>query len=165
MAKDQLISWLNDAYAMEQGLIPILENHAKDADQEMPEAATRIRQHIDETRRHAERVEQCLRELGTSPSTVKSTLSWLMGTVQSVSTGIFQDEPVKNALSDYSAEQFEVACYKALATAAADAGQASVARLCEENMREDEQMARWLDQQLPKVVKHSLSKKAAGARR
>jgi ferritin-like metal-binding protein YciE len=165
MANDLLISWLNDAYAMEQALLPVLENHAKDADGEMPQAAARIRQHIDETRRHAERVQQCLRELGTSPSTIKSTMSSLMGTVQSVTTGMFQDEPVKNALSDYGAEQFEVACYRALAAAATELGHASVARICEENMREDEQMAHWLSQQLPSVVKHSLAKKAAGARR
>jgi ferritin-like metal-binding protein YciE len=165
MANDQLIAWLNDAYAMEEGLIPVLENHAKDADREMPEAAVRIRRHIDETRRHAERVEQCLRELGTSPSTVKSTLSSLIGTVQSVSTGIFRDEPVKNILSDYSAEEFEVASYRALAAAATELGHARIAETCEENMREDEQMARWLDQQIPIVVKHMLSKKAAGASR
>jgi ferritin-like metal-binding protein YciE len=164
MAKDHLIAWLNDAYAMELGLIPVLENHAKDAEQEMPEAASRIRQHVDETRRHAERVEQCLRELGASPSTIKSTLSLLMGTVQSISTGIFQDEPVKNALADYGTEQFEVACYRALSAAATEIGHPNVARICEENRREDEEMARWLDQQLPAVVRHVLSKKAAGVR-
>jgi ferritin-like metal-binding protein YciE len=29
MNKNWLIAWLNDAYAMEQSLIPVLENHAK----------------------------------------------------------------------------------------------------------------------------------------
>ena len=29
--KELLINWLNDAYSMETALIPILENHAKDA--------------------------------------------------------------------------------------------------------------------------------------
>jgi ferritin-like metal-binding protein YciE len=161
MAKEQLIAWLNDAYSMEQGLIPVLENHAKDAEREMPQAATRIRQHLDETRRHAERVEQCLRQLGASPSTMKSTLGSILGSVQSVSTGMFRDEPIKNALSDYAAEQFEVACYKALVGAARDIGEQTVARACEENMREDENMARWLSDQIPSVVTHTLRKTAA----
>ncbi len=81
MAKDQLITWLNDAYAMEQALLPILENHAKDAERDMPQAAARIRQHIDETRHHAERVEQCLKQLGTSHSTMKSAFSSVLGTM------------------------------------------------------------------------------------
>ena len=38
-----------------------------------------------------------------------------------MSTGIFKDAPVKNVLADYSAEQLEVACYRALVTAAHEA--------------------------------------------
>lgn len=163
MAKEQLISWLNDAYAMEQGLIPVLENHAKDAEREIPHVADRLQQHISETRRHAERLEQCLRELGSKPSAMKSTMASLFGSVQGVSTGLFKDEPIKNVLSDYSAEQFEVAAYKALVAAASDMGEQGVVRACEENRREDELMARWLDEHIPTVVIHTLHK-TAGAR-
>jgi ferritin-like metal-binding protein YciE len=165
MAREQLIAWLNDAYAMEQGLLPVLQNHAKDADGDMPAAAARIRQHIDETRRHGERVEQCLKQLGTSPSTIKSTLSSVFGTVHGLSTGMFSDEAVKNVLSDYGAEQFEVACYKALIAAAREIGEGAVARMCEQNLGEDEAMAQWLDQQIPNVVRHAFQKKATGATR
>ena len=31
MNNELLVAWLNDAYAMEQALVPALENHAKDA--------------------------------------------------------------------------------------------------------------------------------------
>ncbi len=72
---------------------------------------------------------------------------------------------MKNGLSDFAAEQVEVACYRALIAAARDIGEAAVARLCEENLREDEAMARWLDEQIPNLVKQTLEKKAAGARR
>lgn len=150
---DLLVRWLNDAYAMEHQLIPVLENHANDLVSSDPSSAQRIRQHIDETRRHAERLDACLRSLGTTPSTTKSTLASVMGSAQAISTGMFRDEAVKNALTDYSAEQFEVACYKALAIAAREQGQSEVARACEENMREDQAMADWLDQQLPSVVR------------
>jgi ferritin-like metal-binding protein YciE len=151
MLNDQLIAWLNDAYAMEQGLIPVLQTHATDS-QLKPEAAARMQQHIAETQAHAARVEQCLRALGTTPSTIKSTLSQLLGTVQGMSTGIFADAPVKNVLADYSAEQLEVACYRALVTAARQLGQDEIAQLCEKNMQEDEAMALWLRDQIPEVV-------------
>ena len=152
MMNDQLIAWLNDAYAMEQGLIPVLQNHATDAQARLPEAAARMQQHIAETQTHAARVEQCLRALGTTPSTVKSTLSQLMGTAQGLTTGLFSDEPIKNVLADYSAEQLEVACYRALVTAARQLGHEEVAQLCEMNLQEDEAMALWLRDQIPTVV-------------
>jgi ferritin-like metal-binding protein YciE len=164
MANDLLVSWLNDAYAMEQSLIPVLQNHAKDAEAEMPNAAARIRQHIEETRTHASRVERCLKMLNEAPTTVKSTLASVMGSVQSISTGMFRDEPIKNALADYGAEQFEVACYHALVAAALQLGQADIARMCEENMREDLKMADWLQEQIPDVVETSLVKSGASIR-
>ena len=69
------------------------------------------------------------------------------------------------ALTDYAAEQFEVAASRALVAAAEAAGESEVARLCRENLREDEEMARWLDQQTPAIVQHTLRKETAGTRR
>jgi ferritin-like metal-binding protein YciE len=153
--KDLLIRWLDNAHAMEHQLIPVLENHAKDMEGN-PAAQQRIRQHIEETRRHEERVERCLQLLGSSPSMARATLAGLMGSAQAVSTGLFKDELVKNVLADFATENFEVACYKALTIAAREAGQSEIARECEENMREDQAMAQWLDQQLPGVVQRSM---------
>jgi ferritin-like metal-binding protein YciE len=158
MATDQLIAWLNDAHAMEQGLIPILQQHAQSARRDMPQAALRIEQHIAETQGHARRLEECLRGLGTTPSMVKSALSSVMGTVEGMATGFFRDEPVKNAIADYSAEQFEVACYRALATAARQFGRTDIAELCEMNLQEDEAMALWLRDQIPIVVQSTLGR-------
>ncbi len=149
--RDLLVRWLNEAYAMEHQLIPVLEHHANDTKDD-PVAEQRIRQHVTETRRHAERLEHCMKRLGAKPSTTKSTLASLMGSAQAVSTGMFRDEVVKNALSDYAAEQFEVACYRALIHAAEKEGEPDIATACADNMREDEGMARWLDQQLPIAV-------------
>jgi len=165
MANDLLISWLNDAYAMEQALIPVLQNHAKDADKEMPEAADRIRRHIEETQMHVDRIGQCLTQLGTTPSAVKTAMASVLGTVQSVMTGMFSDEMVKNALGDYGAEQFEVAAYTALVAAADELGEDEIARLCEQNLREDQLMAAWLEQQIPTVVAQTIMKRSSSTRR
>ena len=159
MSRTQLVAWLDDAYAMESGLIPILQTHAGVFESTLPEAAARLREHISETRKHADRLEQCLRTLGSSPSTAKSTVSAMMGTVESLSTSIFRDELVKNTLADYGAEQFEVACYVALVTAAMKLGYPDIAHLCEENLKEDEAMALWLKQQLPAAVTVMLARK------
>ena len=156
MAENQLVAWLDDAYAMESGLIPILQAHATAADSAAPFVAARLREHITETRQHASRLEQCLRVLGTTPSTAKSTFSSLMGSVESVSTAAFLDQLVKNMLMDYGSEQFEVGCYTALSTAARALGHPDIAAACEENLKEDQEMARWLQQDRPETVTQPL---------
>src|SRR5436853_6725258 len=160
MAKDLLISWLNDAYAMERALLPVLENHAKDAESAgMREAGVRIREHIEETKKHADRVEQCLKVLGTTPSAAKSAFGSILGSGQSVMTGLFSDEAVKNALLDFGTEEFEVACYRALAAAADELNEKEIALLCEDNLHEDRMMATWIEDHIPDVIAATLAKK------
>jgi ferritin-like metal-binding protein YciE len=156
MSNDQLIAWLSDAHAMESGLIPIIQHHADEARATMPDAAVRLDQHVVETRLHADRLEQCLQDLGATASKPKSTLSSVMGSIEGAATGLFSDSQVKNALMDYGAEQFEVGCYRALVAAALQLGHARIADLCELNLREDEAMAGWLRDQIPAVVTRTL---------
>jgi ferritin-like metal-binding protein YciE len=149
---DQLVAWLDDAYAMESGLIPILQNHAAHFGDHMPHAARRLEQHIVETQQHVQRLHECLRLMGAAPSSVKSTLSSMIGSVEGATTALFRDQLVKDALADYASEQFEVGCYTALVSAATELGHVDVARLCKQNLEEDRAMAAWVLQQLPAVV-------------
>jgi ferritin-like metal-binding protein YciE len=151
-ATDQLIAWLDDAYAMESGLVAILQNHATHFGERMPRAARRLEQHVVETQQHAQRLLECLRLLDTAPSTVKSTLSYVIGSVEGATTVLFRDQLVKDALGDYASEQFEVACYTALVSAANELGLDDIASLCKKNLEEDSAMGAWLLQQLPAVV-------------
>ena len=108
-------------------------------------------------------VERCINELGGSVSTVKSAIGNISGMAQSVATGPFRDELIKNCLSDYAAEHFEIACYKALIAAAEQAGEHRIIPTLQEILREDEEMARWLDERLPTAVRGFISKSAAAA--
>lgn len=157
--KEQLTTWLNSAYAMEKNLIQVLENHAKDA-KDYPEVRQRDEQHIEETRRHAESVRQCLEILGEKPGALKSAMGNVMGKVQGASTGMFRDELVKNFLADYSAEHFEIACYRSLITAAEELGQPEIARICAEILTEEEAMALWLQQRIPQITRIALQQLA-----
>lgn len=162
--QETLIAWLNDAYAMENSLINTLEGHAKDAEV-MPQLHARIQQHIEETRRHAELVKGCIERLGGDTSALKTGMAKLMGAMQGGSTSMMStkegDTLVKNGLADYSAEQLEVASYKALIVAAQAAGDQGTALVAEEIMREDAAMAQWLDKNLPMVVEQTLMQHAA----
>ena len=157
--QELLIGWLNDAYAMENALIRTLEHRVKDAEGH-PEIQARGQQHLAETRRHAELVRGCVERLGGSTSAVKTGLANVSGVVQAFSTATAEDELVKNALSDYAAEQFEVAAYKALIAGAQALGDQETVRVCREILREDEAMALWLDQQLPSIVQWTLRQQA-----
>lgn len=153
--RETLVGWLNDAYSMERAQIEVLENHAKDA-KDRPQIAQRLQQHLEETRMHAERVRECVERMGSSTSSVKTAMGKVTGFFHGMSTGASPDEMVKNALSDYAAEHFEIACYRALIISARSLGEADVARVCEDILRDEENMARWFESQLPMVVQEYL---------
>ena len=155
--KHFVIEWLSDAHGMENALVQVLENHAKDAEGHPQQP--RIQEHIVTTRRHADTVKECIQRFGGDTSTLKTGMANIFGTLQGMSSGAAEDELVKNAISDYAAEQFEVASYKALIAAAEELADQETLRACQENLREDEEMARWLEQQLPMVAQEFLRSK------
>jgi len=161
---DTIVAWLNDAHAMEKALVKILEHQVKDAEQ-YPDVQAMLQQHLEQTRRHAEIVEGCVERLGGSTSSIKSGFASLFGQMQALSTGPAEDEMVKNALADYAAENFEVASYTALVTAAEQIGDMQTATACRQILQEDQAMATWLAQNLPVVVQSTLSQMTAGATR
>lgn len=157
--KETLISWLNDAFAMEKGLVQVLENHASDV-KDRPEMYRKIAEHLEKTKLHAERVRDCVERLGGSTSSVKTAMGTVSGFIHGRTTGVAPDELVKNALGDYASEHLEIASYKALIVAASALGEAEVARVCEDILRDEEDMARWLEQQLPTIVQEFLGQES-----
>jgi ferritin-like metal-binding protein YciE len=95
---------------------------------------------------------------------VKSTLSSVIGSVEGATTALFRDQLAKDALSDYASEQFEVGCYTALSVAARELGHPDIADLCEQNLQEDLDMARWLQQSLPETVAGTLTREKTATR-
>jgi ferritin-like metal-binding protein YciE len=158
--RDTLIDWLNDAYATEQNQIQVLQSHVKDAE-DQPAIRSRLESHLAETRRHAEMVDQCIQDLGGSTSTTKSVMGKISGMFAGAGTGAADDEMVKNCLADYSMEHFEIACYRGLITAAEALGEGRVADTCRRILRDEEQMAAWLQEQVPTVVEGYIVRQAA----
>ncbi len=149
--KDTLISWLNDAHAMEKSLVQVLENHANDA-KDFPDIRSKDLEHMEVSKRHAETLRECIERLGGNVSAAKTAMGIAGGFFQGLSTGLAPDELVKNFLADYASEHFEVACYKALIEAARIAGHDELIPVFEQHIRDEQDMIRWLDQNLPKAV-------------
>ena len=160
--RDTLIAWLNDAYGMEQGLVQTLERQADHA-QDHLEVRERLRAHADLTRSQAERVKACVAALGGSTSALKTAMGKMEGIFSGVSTAAARDTLIKDALAGFAAENLEIASYRALVTAAETLGEQQVVQTCKEILREEEEMARWLEQNLPMLVRDYLQREAQSA--
>jgi len=154
-SRKQLVAWLNEAHAMERCLVRVLEDHVKDAN-DFPEIQICLAQHVEETKGHASKLEQCLRILGESPSKSNGVTGSVTDALRTKTTCIFRDEIVKNLLSDYATEHMEIGSYIALTIAAEELGQFEIVDLCQEILEEEQEMAEWLEEQLPHVTRQAL---------
>jgi ferritin-like metal-binding protein YciE len=161
LSRENLTAWLRDAHAMENQAIEILEKQANRLEH-YPELRAKVRSHLEETHRHAERVERCLHQLGTDTSALKTALGKAVGTAQQLSGLFASDEVLKSGIADYAFEHYEIASYKMLIAAAAEAGEDQVGTILEQNLRDEEEMAAWLAQHLPEVTRQYLHREAAG---
>ncbi len=158
--RDELIDWLNDAYAMERALEITLRKQAenKDAHRAVRE---RARIHLDETTEHAERLVRCLEMLGSTPSTLKTVTGQMLELGKGVTTMFVRDERVKDFLAAYASEYFEVACYKSLIAGAESAGEEDIVPLLEQNLKQDTAMAEWLDMNIAAITRDYLQNATA----
>lgn len=144
---DRLISWLQDAHAMEEGIVEVLERqegHAKD----WPDLREKIQDHLKVTRSQAERLEECLDRLESGTSSIKSGASNMIGALQGMSTSVADDTVIKDALQMYATEHFEIACYLSLITTAQEAQEDEIVEVLDEILREEEEMAEWVGEHL-----------------
>lgn len=159
--KDVLIDWLRDAHAMESQAVEMLERQV-DRIENYPDLLAKAREHIEVSKRQADRVRQCLKLLGTDTSSIKTGIGMLMGNAQSLSGLFSSDEVVKASVFNYAFEHFEIANYRALIAAATTAGQPDIARILQQSLDEEIEMAGWLEQRLPQVTGTFLARREAG---
>ena len=160
MHKRMLIAWLKDAHIMETRSLPILRRRIGDEPLGLA-ARARRESHVRETEQHAERLGEALRALGSAPTRRPGDSAAVVMLTEDISSRVFSDRVVVSAIADLAAEQFEVAAYTALIAAAEHAGELEVARLCRLNRGEDEDMAEWLDAQIPIVIARTLGHASA----
>jgi len=160
--KEWLLSWLNDAYAMEESITEVLKDHVKDAEGH-PRLQARIQQHLEETKRHAQLDRECIEHLGGDVSGARGGMANIMGRFQGKMTALSDDELLKDGISDYATEHFEIASYKAISKAAEALGEDRVVQSCQEIMQDEMSMAKFLDEHLPDVVRETMHGKAGAA--
>jgi ferritin-like metal-binding protein YciE len=156
MADQKLIvSWLNDAYALENAIVSALESQV-DLAADHPTVQSGIQRHLEATKGHAETVKSCLEQLGESPSGLKTGMASVGSKVQGLVMGAAKDDLVKSALNDYATEHLEIASYRALIVAAEEIGQTGIAQACQGILSDEEAMASWLEEQMPIIVREAV---------
>lgn len=127
-----------------------------------PEMEARMRQHIEESRAQARRLEELLSLLGTSHSVLKDTALSLAGNMAALMHTVAPDEVVKNTFANYAFEHFEIASYKSLLTLSDAVGRGSDQTALKQSLGEELDMAQWIDQHLGDTTLRYLQRSQAG---
>lgn len=147
-----LIVGLRNAYALEgQALTTMSSVH--DRLEHYPQLKSALAQHIGETERQQAAVERCLNGLGEEPSTLKEMAARLTASMQGMAHMMAGDEVLKNLCALFAFEHFEQAAYRSLVAIAEDCGEASVAQVCLEILREEEAAGRTLGGMIEAVTR------------
>lgn len=157
--KETLLDWLRDAHAMESSIISLLERQSGSLEGH-PALEGKINEHLEITRQQKEKVGQLIERLGGDTSAVKEGTGKLLSNLKAMSTAAASDMVVKDSIANFAVEHFEIASYKSLIAAAQDLGESEVEQTCREILRQEEEMAEWLDEHISQVTKVYLQQEA-----
>lgn len=155
--RKKLITYLQDACAMEHQLTQVLEGQVKDT-ADYPQIQARVQQHLEETRLHEQRMTQRLAAYNEKPSGAKSVGANLTGALLGALASGRSDSLAKTARDDYMAEHMEIAAYELLISTAELCGDQETIVSCQANLRDEVRMANWLEQHLPDTIVYSFQK-------
>lgn len=149
--KDKLVNYLQDAAAMEHEIADMLQKQIGETKQ-WPEIQQRIQEHLNATHTHHQRMVDRLKAYNEGTSGIKSAIAGLMGNVAPAVPGMAADTLSRAARNDYAVEHFEIAAYELLITTAAAYGDNATVQACELNLRDEVDMAHWLERSLPRTA-------------
>ena len=154
--------YLQDAIASEKSFESQLRSMAEEGDN--PRVQELFLSHADETKRQCDRLTSRLQVLGGSPSTAKSVLAHIFGSIPKVGQiGQKQeDRNTRNLIIAYAIEQSEVATYEALKVAAEAVGDIPTANLAEEIQREEQMAAQRIWNLVPAAARVSVERQPSG---
>jgi len=151
-AQEHLLAWLRDAHAMEEQAETLLTSQISRL-KHYPDLRGKLEEHLTETRRQSELVNDCIKRLGGDSSAVKDTMGKMVAFGQGLSGLFADDEVIKGTLASYTFEQMEIASYTILIAAAEACGDTTTAAICTRILKEEQGMAKWLADQTPNLVR------------
>jgi ferritin-like metal-binding protein YciE len=163
----KLVQWLNEAYSKEAELEADLTAHI--ALTEKKSYKKRLQQHLKETRDHKRRVSSRIKALGGSavggpnlpgaPDAVGEVagkaVAAVKGQVGAARAAITEqaETHMRNAQEELREEHVEIALYTRVEVLATEVGDHESAQLARSIRRDEERMAKYLDSELPRLVR------------
>jgi ferritin-like metal-binding protein YciE len=110
-----------------------------------PEMRARLQKHRTETEDQLSQIERILARHGRSASLIKDVAGSAMAGSQALGGMFTSDMPVKGAQTSFTFENYEIATYRTLITAAELCGDTAAIPVLERILEEEMQMADWLE--------------------
>ncbi len=159
--RSTFVTGLQNAHAVEQQALALIDRQL-DRLTNYPEVADRLRLHRVETQQQIARLDEILRSLGESHSSLKDMAMNLMGNFAALGNVVAGDEILKNSFVNLAFENFEIASYRSL-LALAEAGPfASATGLLDISLREEQAMAAWVEESIPLLTRKYVGLREAG---
>ncbi|HEY2714611.1 MAG TPA: DUF892 family protein [Solirubrobacterales bacterium] len=150
----KLIQYLQEAYGKEQELELALQ-----ADLTMTPKGPyqkRLKQHLKETKAHSKSLERRIKKLGGGGTTVQKLVGKAAAAAKAPLHAVRgsgeQEKLLKNAKTQYTAEQEEISTYLAIEAFATKVNDKETAKLASDIRREEERMARFLESQVKRLA-------------
>ncbi|MEX6505763.1 ferritin-like domain-containing protein [Jiella sp. M17.18] len=160
-ATSHFIVGLRDVHAVENQALALIDRQL-DRLKSYPDLAERLRMHRGETETQIRRVEEILSSIGESHSGLKDAALSLSGNMAALGHVIAGDEVLKNSFANLAFENFEAASYIGLITMAEASPHAGTVSLLKESLAEEEAMATWVRDNIPKLTRRFLELDAGG---
>jgi len=140
---DQLTKHIDEAIAMEQDVLRMLDSMIETTDDD--EIKGELREHKLETERQSERLQERLEAHGSQPSLVREAGGVMGALMKSVVDVARTEKAGRNARDGYATEHMEIASYQLLERIALRAGDEQTAQVARQNREEEEAMAKRLE--------------------
>ncbi|GHC78380.1 ferritin-like domain-containing protein [Limoniibacter endophyticus] len=145
------ITGLKNAHAMENQALSIMKPQVSRIEN-YPQVARRLEAHIGETEDQIRRLETILGDFDEDHSTLKDWALSMTGAMAAMGHSMAGDEILKNSFANFAFENYEIAAYNSLVTIAELGGFTNATASLEANLREEQAMAQWLEDNLRDVT-------------
>ncbi len=171
-SEQKIVQYLNEAQATEAGLVRVLQSQI--AMTPKGSYRTGLEKHLDETRRHAERVGERLTDLDAGTNPLKAGIGAAEGVVGQVLAvaktpwdlvrggGGGEEKVLKNAKDACATEALEIATYTSLERLAQSVGDQTTADLAVSIRADEEKMLERLLREIPKLTEAVIGAEVEG---
>jgi ferritin-like metal-binding protein YciE len=152
--RNQLIKHIDEALAMEQNVLRMLDSMIASTDD--PEIKDQLRAHKLDTEKQSDRMQRRLEAHGASPSAVREGVGIMQALMRSALDVARTEKAGRNARDAYATEHMEIAAYQLLERVAQRAGDEETAEAARESRSEEEAMAKRIEANWDRFAELSL---------